>query len=297
MDNIKLEYFRLILTENRQTSLLPQKTRTELIEELFSNDMDFVSSKNTEYKYKFKAKSGNYIYGLIFTKRDIEILEDPDNIEPCKHPNWVPQMVIINKGAIKGENSQLFIFQQNSRKKNDKSLNFLNNCLACKLNEELKAIHSVFNASFSKVLENSMTFWDYSNRDDIKELVINYKMPNFLGIGDSTKNLNERLAHIKEQTNATEVIETITNKDGNLCFKRDDEDLKSTLELAQQGQSTIVLKGAHKKIIYSSEKNEQIKSKEINIEEIEINSSDVTKSVKALNSVLDKLGLDNESNS
>lgn len=297
MDNIKLEYFRLVLTENRQTSLLPQKTRTELIEELFSNDIDFVSSKGTEYKYKFKAKSGNYIFGLIFTKRNIEILEDPDNIEPCKHPNWIPQIVIINNGTIKGENSQLFIFQQNSRKKNDKSLNFLNNCLASKLNEELKTKLSIYNASFSKVLEDSMTFWDYSKRDDIKELVINYKMPNFLGIGDNTKNLNERLTHIKEQTNATDVIETITNKDGNLFFKQDDEDLNSTLELAKQGQSTILLKGAHKKVIYNSEKNEQIKSKEINIEEIEINSSDITKSAKALNSILNKLGLENESNS
>ena len=142
-----------------------------------------------------------------------------------------------------------------------------------------------------------MTFWDYSKRDDIKELVINYKMPNFLGIGDNTKNLNERLTHIKEQTNATDVIETITNKDGNLFFKQDDEDLNSTLELAKQGQSTILLKGAHKKVIYNSEKNEQIKSKEINIEEIEINSSDITKSAKALNSILNKLGLENESNS
>ena len=61
MENIKLEYFRLTLTENRQKSLLPQKSRTELIEDLFLNDIEFVSNKNTEYKYKFKVRSGNYI--------------------------------------------------------------------------------------------------------------------------------------------------------------------------------------------------------------------------------------------
>ena len=249
--NVKLEYFRLVLTENSQKSLLPQKSRTELIEDLFLKDIDFVSNKNTEYKYKFKAKSKNYILGFIYKKQDIEILEDPDNKEPCKLPNWIPQIVIINNGAEKGENSQLFILQRNSSKKNIESLNFLNNCLAFKLNEELKSQCSTFNASFSMVLEDAMTFWDYSNRDDIKELVINYKMPNFLGIGDSTKNLNERLKHIKEQTNATNVTETITNKDGNLFFKQDDEDLNSTLELAKQGQSTILLKGARSKIIYN----------------------------------------------
>ena len=59
--NVKLEYFRLVLTENSQKSLLPQKSRTELIEDLFLKDIDFVSNKNTEYKYKFKAKSKNYI--------------------------------------------------------------------------------------------------------------------------------------------------------------------------------------------------------------------------------------------
>lgn len=296
MNNIKLEYFRLVLTEDTQTSLLPQKTRTELIEEFFSNDIDFVNSKNTEYRYKFKAKSGNYILGIIFTKQNVEILEDPDNTEPCTHSNWIPEIVIINNGTIKGEDSQLFIFQQNSRRKNDESLNFLNNCLANKLNRELSDKHSVFCASFSKVLEDALSFWDFSNRDDIRELIIDYKMPNFLGIGDSTKGLNERLKHIKDQTNATQVKEIITNEAGNLTLKKDDSDLNATLELAKQGQGSIILKGARKKIIYDSDKNESIKSKEINIEDIELSSNDLNKSVKALNSILDKLGLSNESN-
>lgn len=297
MENIKLEYFRLTLTENKQKSLLPQKSRTELIEDLFLNDIEFVSNKNTEYKYKFKVKSGNYILGFIYKKQYIEILEDPDNITPSKLHNWIPQIVIINNGAIKGENSQLFILQQANKKKNIKNLNFLNNCFANKLNETLTAKCSTFSASFSMVLEDSMTFWDYSNREDIKELVINYKMPNFLGVGDCTKNLNERLNHIKEQTNATNVTETITNKNGNLCFKQDDEDLNSTLELAKQGQSTIILKGVRQKIIYNSEKHEQIKSKEINIDTVGIMLADETKLLETFKSFLKELGLDNESNS
>lgn len=296
MSNIKLDYFRLVLTENSQTSLLSQKTRTEIIEDFFSNDIDFASSKNTKYRYKFKSKCGNYILGLIFTKQDVEILEDPDNTEPCTHSNWVPEIVIINNGTIKGDNSQLFILQQSSRRKNDGSLTFLNNCLAKKLNQELDNKHSIYSASFSKVLEDNLSFWDYSSRDDIKELIIDYKMPNFLGIGDSTKNLNERLKHIKDQTNATLVRETIKNKDGNLVLKQDDGDLVETLELVKQGQSSIILKGIRQKIIYNSDKNEQIKSKEINIEGVEVFSSDINKSTKALNSILNQLGLNNESN-
>ena len=47
--------------------------------------------------------------------------------------------------------------------------------------------------------------------------------------------------------------------------------------------------------VNNTKKNEQIKSKEISIDTIEVSLSDESKLVKALNSILDKLGLDNES--
>ena len=51
MSNIKLDYFRLVLTENSQTSLLSQKTRTEIIEDFFSNDIDFPATVfNSKHK-------------------------------------------------------------------------------------------------------------------------------------------------------------------------------------------------------------------------------------------------------
>lgn len=292
MGSIKFEYYRLVLTESKQQNLLPQKPRNELIETIFTNDIDFVSNKNTEYKYKFRAKYGNYILGLIFTKQNVEILEDPDNGSPCTHSNWTPEIVIINNGTIKGEDSQLFIFQQKTGRKSDKTLSFLNNCLASKLNQVLVSDNSVFCASFSKVLEDAMSFWDFSNRDDIKELIINYKMPNFLGIGDGVNGLNERLENIKTGLNATDYQEVVKNMEKNLVLKKDNADLNSVLELTKQGQSSIILRGARKKVIYDSDKNEQIKYKEISIDELDINSTDPS----SLCAILDKLGLSDESN-
>jgi len=292
MNNIKLEYFRLILTENEQKSLLPQyANRAELINDFFLNDIDFVSKKRTEYKYRFRAQSGNYILGLIYKKRNVELLEDPDNNELQEHPNWTPEIVVINNGTILGENSQLFIIQSRDA---DKSLSLLNNCLANKINRLLEAKNSVFSASFSQVLEDVSCFWELSACDNIKELIIDYTMPNFLGIGDTTKELSERLKHIKEQTNATNVKEIITSKTGTLTLKKDDSDLSATLELAKQGQGSIILKNTRRKIIYDSQTHEKIKSDEISIGEIDIQLADTSESTNILNSILSQLGLNNE---
>lgn len=288
--SMKLEYFRLILTEDSQLKLLSEyKDRTEAIKNIFSQNFEFRTSHNKEFKYRYKSTDNGYILGLIFEKQNVKLLEDPDNTEFQKRPNWKPQVVVINDGAIKGDNSQLFLFEHSSHYNVTDRLSLLNNSLADKLNQFLKEKNSQYSAQFTPVLEIK-NFWELSSRNDLKELIIDYAMPNFYGITDGAKRLNE-LSKIKQKTNADSFKQIISNKNGNLILDANDEDLKETIELTKIGQSSIIVKNINKTVIYNSAENETIKTASISVEEIDIQSQNSTEANATLKTMLEGLNL------
>lgn len=287
---MKLEHFRLILTEDPQLPLQPpsHKSRDEVITELFTTDFDFNTSRGKEFKYMYKATEGSWLIGLIFERQNLSLLEDPSSTELQQRPNWEPNLVIINNGAKKGKNSQLFLLESAPNYYNERRINLLNNHLADRLNQRLKNSNSRFLAEFAPVL--TMTkFEELYGQDGIKTLTIEYTMPNFLGIGDE---LNRKLGEIKAYANATKVKEIIENNNGNLVLDPKYEDLKAAVESSRQGQSRITVKDFSRTTIYDSVDNETVHSTTISIGEIDFQTQSPAQMEAILKDVLKQLNLD-----
>lgn len=286
---MKLEFFRLILSEDEQLSMFSEPTsRSEAITQIFTSDFDFTTNRGKAFKYIYKASENDYIIGLIFERQNITLLEDPRSSETQKRPNWEPHVVIINNGTTKGENSQLFLVEYDSEYDLERRLNLLNKCLADRLNQILREAKSQFRAEFAPVL-TMKNFEELYGREGIKELIIEYTMPNFLGIGDK---LNKKLGEIKARSNATRVRESISNENGNLVLDPDYEDLQGALETSRQGQSRIKIKDFGNAIIYDSVNNETVKSALVSIGEIDIQAQDDAAMHDILITTLQELKLD-----
>jgi hypothetical protein len=289
---VKLDYFRLVLTEDNQLNFLNLESmhtsRPEAVKMMFKSDFDFKTSRGKEFTYVYKVSEKDYILGLIFEKQNVPILENPrSSMLPEIRDNWTPFTVVINDGTIKGENSQLFLLEHDSAYNQEKRLKLLNDALSDSLNKSLKMKKLPFVAEFHPVL-TMQKFEELYGRKDLRELIIEYTMPNFLGIGNE---LQQTLSRFKNKMNATKVKESITNENGNLILDPEYEDLKQAVESSKLGQSRITIKDYHNTKIYDSNSNETLQSTTIQIASIEIQAQTDVELKATLKEILKELNL------
>ena len=202
-----------------------------------------------------------------------------------QRPNWEPYILVINNGSKKGEDSQLFILQRDPNHDHEGRLNFLNKTLSDKINKKMKDLKTDFYSEFSPIT-TMKKFESLYGKENIKELIVEYTIPNFLGAADKYR---DRLNVVKSRTNATKVKEVIEN--GNLILDPDYEDLKNAVESSRLGQSRIKVKDFTRTVIYDSVDNETVKSESVNIGEIDIQNQSDTEAKKTLIDILSQLGL------
>jgi hypothetical protein len=250
------EHYRFILTEDLQLNLFKKaKPRSDVILALFSTDFKFQSKRGTQYEYKNRAMNENFILGEFFERKTVSLRESPDSLQKEPKQNWKNSYVVINLGKTKDKDSQLFFLQKNFKGSYQDRMRFLKETLTNQLNGYLISNEELFRCEFHPVLD-SCNFWDLKDSwESVREIEIEYTMPNFLGI---TNKMQESLKKIKDNTNATKFKQTIINENGNLNLSEAYEDLRVAVDNSKTGQSRLIVRDYSRTSTFDSEQNEKV---------------------------------------
>ena len=274
------EYYRFFLTpiEEPELPFAEQKTREEVIEDIFSQNQTYkFRNRETDYCLYIKQKVGSYVFASIGKRVKKHIRTAPEEgFQTREIEDWPGCDIFINlsnehdtgKTATQG---QLILVQVNNVDMKYR-LSILQK-LASSINKNIQKYG--FYLTINSIPSEKTLFWNVvkENEGRIKRITFSYIPPNLLDLKSS---LEEDLRAVSGEFNSTRIQVSLENNDGNLTLSKENQLLKESAEYVDLGAGTFKLqfKGSKKKSISS---DDSIKTEAFVNPEITLRSSNLTK--------------------
>lgn len=274
------EYYRFFLTpiEEPELPFCQQKTREEVIDDMFSPDKTYkFRSREKDYCLYIKQKEGSYVFANIGKRVKKNIRTAPEEgFRTREIEDWPGCDIFINlsnehntgETAKKG---QLLLVQVNNMDMKYRASVLQN--LASAINRDIQK-YGYF-LTINSIPSEKTLFWNVvkENEGKIKKITFSYIPPNLLDLKSSLEN---DLRSVAGEFNSTKVQISMENTDGNLTLSENNKLLKESAEYVDLGAGTFKLqfKGNKKKAISS---NDTIKTESFVDTDITLRGQNLTK--------------------
>ena len=279
------EYYRFFLTPVSQGELPfeERKSRQQWIEKIFT--------EGETYKFVYRGTDHGFRIQKIIDKKAVarlgkstekKIVASPE--EEFKEDlvtDWPGSHVIVNLDDEKNtgkteEFGQVMVVQKNSQ-----VFRNINNVLQYLAEEINKKINGYY-LSINPITQKKETFWSVvdAHKGDIKRVTFTYTPPNIFNLKNT---LEDDLREANKEFNTTSTNVSLENNDGNLALSKDNEFLKQSAEYTDKGAGNYTIHLKNEKKIIKSEN--QIKTKKIEVTELNISTNDTSLCQKLINCI------------
>lgn len=284
------EYYRFFLTpiEEPELPFHQQKTREEVIDDMFSTDKTYqFKNREKDYCLYVKQKEGAYVFAYIGKRVKKNIRTAPEEgFKTREIEDWPGCDIFINlsnehntgETAKKG---QLLLVQVNNVDMKYR-VSILQK-LASAINRDIQK-YGYF-LTINSIPSEKTLFWNVvkENEGKIQKITFSYIPPNLLDLKSS---LEEDLRSVAGEFNSTKVQISMENNDGNLTLSENNKLLKESAEYVDLGAGTFKLhfKGNKRKAVSS---DDSIKTESFIDPEITMRCENITKEqLKAIMNIL-----------
>ncbi|MBQ8870382.1 MAG: hypothetical protein IJ019_03300 [Alphaproteobacteria bacterium] len=274
------EYYRFFLTpiEEPELPFCQQKTREEVIDDMFSPDKTYkFRSREKDYCLYIKQKEGSYVFANIGKRVKKNIRTAPEEgFKTREIEDWPGCDIFINlsnehNSGETAKKGQLLLVQVNNVDMKYRASVLQN--LASAINRDIQKYG--FFLTINSIPSEKTLFWNVvkENEGKIKKITFSYIPPNLLDLKSSLEN---DLRSVAGEFNSTKVQISMENTDGNLTLSENNKLLKESAEYVDLGAGTFKLqfKGNKKKAISS---NDTIKTESFVDTDITLRGQNLTK--------------------